>query len=173
MRIVVPVFLAALFLSISCTEVQEVIDPTALKTDYKTLPELFDIIADTSLRLGDMMKGEEYELAKKYAENLQIYARNLKRMVPKQRSTFDIERYDRLADSIANRAYVAQYYARTHMHIKGMHEVKYIYAYVKVLKTYLGPPRPDEGEHFQERLTFDPEDRLRAAGIKIPKKAEK
>ena len=153
--------------AIGCRSTHRVLNPTDLRTDYNNLKELISVIDFTSSELLKTMQREHFDFAFQHAENLQTYAFDLKRMVPKGRSTYDIKRFDNFADNISNLAATSQHYARRHMVQRGINHAKIIRSNVEVLTTYNYGLRPDEGEHFEERINFRPEDRIRAAGGKV------
>ena len=166
-KIFVSLLIVLAVLAIGCRSTQRVLNPTDLRTEYTNLKELIAVIDFTSLELLKCMQREHFDFAYEHAENLQVYALDLKSMFPKGRSTYDIKRFDNAADNINNLAVVSQHYARRHMVQRGISHAKTIRQNYEVLSTYNYGPRPDEGEHFEERIHFRPEDRIRAAGGEI------
>ena len=153
--------------AIGCQSVDRVLNPTDLRTDYKNLKDLTAIIDFTSDELLKSMRREYFDDAYKHSENLQVYATDLKAMIPENRSTDDIERFDNFADHLHNLAVTTQYYARKHMGQEGANQARKIRENVAILNTYNGGLRPDEGTHHEQRIIFRPEDRIRAAGGEI------
>jgi len=150
-----------------CQSVNRVLNPTDLRTDYTNLKELVEVLDFTSDELVKSMQREYFDVAYKHSENLQIYALDLKAMIPKGRSTYDIDRFDNFADHLSNLAVTTQYYARRHMVQSGIVAAQKVRDNVMILSTYNYGLRPDEGQHYEARITFRPEDRIRAAGGEV------
>lgn len=133
-------------------------NPTALRTDYNSLQELVAIMDNAANRLMLAFEKQNFDEARAFATNLHTYAQELRRFKPEQRTPADIAKYDRYAQSLETRADYATTLARLRKEIVGKHEARALQEYVEVIKTYLGPPRRDEGRFYEERLHPTPLD---------------
>ena len=166
-KFLVSLLIVLAIMAIGCRSTHRVLNPTDLRTEYTNLKELIEVMDFTSSELLKCMQRDHFDFAFQHSENLQVYALDLKNMVPRGRSTYDLKRFDNFADNISNLAVTSQHYARRHMAQRGINHAKTIRTNVDVLSTYNYGLRPDEGEHFEERINFRPEDRIRAAGGKV------